>query len=97
MIPGLRYWILIWYGFLLVGLLGMAWSIHDNIQVRWRHLDELFRALGTAAVSTGMLLLLYGLAIRLGQVLLVAALGLFVAAFVYGRKQRGPPPAAPAP
>ena len=49
-------------------------------------MDELLRAIGTIVVSTGMLLLLYGVASTFAQVLLLLALVCFVLAFIYGRR-----------
>jgi CHASE2 domain-containing sensor protein len=87
MIAGRRYWILIWYGILLLGLLGLWASIYWGRRTAWRHLDELLRACGTIMVSTGMLLLLYGVAGWLGRPMLLLALGLFIGAFIAGRRQ----------
>ena len=92
MVAGRRFWILIWYGILLLGVAGLWSSIYWGRQTHWKTLDELLRATGTITVSAGMLLLLYGLGGWLGQVLLVVALVLFVVAFLLGRKQ--PPPAS---
>lgn len=92
MVAGRRFWILIWYAILLVGLAGLWSSIYWGRETHWKNLDELLRATGTIAVSAGMLLLLYGVAGWLGQALLVIALGLFVVAFFLGRRQ--PPPGA---
>ena len=92
MVRGRRYWIVIWYGILLLGLLGLWASIYWGRQTRWKNLDELFRSIGTITVSSGMLLLLNGVAEGLGQVLLVVSLVSFVTAFIYGRKH---PVAAP--
>ncbi len=81
MIAGRRYWILIWYGILLVGLVGTLASVILGRKNRWKHLDEVYRALGTVAISAGMLLLLQELEGWAGHVLLLTALLLFAAAF----------------
>jgi len=94
MVRGRRYWIVIWYGILLLGVLGLWASVYWGRQTRWKNLDELLRSVGTITVSLGMLLLLNRVAEVLGQVLLVVALVSFVLAFVYGRKH---PVAAPPP
>jgi hypothetical protein len=86
MVIGRRYWILIWYGILLLGVLGLWASVYWGRQTRWKNLDELLRAIGTITVSTGMLFLLHGVAVLLGQLLLLAALACFITAFVYGRR-----------
>lgn len=86
MIIGHRYWIGIWCGILLLGLLGFFPALHWGRQTRWRNLDELLRATGTILASVGMLLLLLELWIPLGYFLLFLALGAFVAAFALGRK-----------
>lgn len=86
MIPGLRYWILIWYGILLLGVVGLGGALYWGRQTHWKNLDEVFRGVGTILVSVGMLLLLYQVQIGLGQLLLVLALACFVLAFIFGRR-----------
>jgi hypothetical protein len=90
MIVGRRYWILIWYGILLLGVLGLVASIHWGRRTHWRNVDEVLRATGTILVSVGMLILLYPLhwayAGLLGEVLLAVALVAFVTAFILGRQ-----------
>jgi hypothetical protein len=86
MIAGLRYWILIWYGILLLGVVGLGGALYWGRQTHWKNLDEVFRGVGTIAVSVGMLLLLYQVKIGLGQLLLVLALACFVLAFIFGRR-----------
>jgi hypothetical protein len=95
MVAGLGFWIIIWIGILVLGLLGLAASIYWGRETRWKNLDELLRAIGTILVSSGMLLLLTRRATVLGQLLLVAALLCFTVAFVYGRKNPPPPPPEP--
>ena len=96
MVRGRRYWVVIWYGILLLGLLGLVASIYWGRQTRWKNLDELLRSIGTITVSLGMLLLLQQVAESVGQVLLLVSLISFVLAFIYGRKHnlpgRPPPP-----
>lgn len=91
MIAGLRYWILIWYGILLLGTVGFAAAVFWGQRTRWKNLDELFRGLGTILVSTGMLLLLYRRLMVVGQALLVVALACFVLAIIFGRRPELPP------
>jgi len=90
MIVGRRYWILIWYGILLLGVLGLVASAHWGRRTHWRNVDEVLRATGTILVSVGMLILLYPLrwpfAELLGEVLLTVALVSFIAAFILGRR-----------
>ena len=90
MVAGRGFWIFVWYGILVLGLIGLWASIIWGRRLKWQNLDELLRALGTIQVSVGMLLLLYGLAERFATGLLGLALGVFVAAFVAGRNL--PPP-----
>ncbi len=90
MIIGRRWWILIWYGILLLGAAGLVMAIHWGRQVRWRNLDEILRGIGTITVSVGMLLLLYGTGRGAGQTLLLAALIAFILAFLAGREQDRP-------
>jgi len=92
MIAGRRYWILIWYGFLLVGVVGAIASAYWGRQTRGRNLDEILRALGTILLSIGMLFLLYGVAALAGRILIGVALLLFIGAFWVGRKSDRPPP-----
>ena len=74
MIVGRRYWILIWYGILLLGMLGLGASLHWGRRTHWRNL----------------LILLYPLpwsyAGLLGELLLGVALVAFGAAFILGRR-----------
>lgn len=86
MIIGLRYWILIWYAILGIGLLGLLASLYWGRQTHWKNADEILRAIGTVTVSAGMLLLLYRSAGGLGESLLIVALCCFVLAFVLGRR-----------
>ena len=81
MVAGRGFWIVVWYGIMLLGLLGFGASIYWGRETNWKNLDELLRAIGTILVSSGMLLLLYGVATSFGQVLLVLALFCFVGAF----------------
>ncbi|MBL8989069.1 MAG: hypothetical protein SFV24_14215 [Gemmatimonadales bacterium] len=96
MIIGHRWWILIWYGILTIGVVGLLASIYWARQTHWRNLDEILRAIGTVTVSLGMLLFLYDVAGGAAETLLLAALLAFVLAFVVGRRpdtrDRPPPP-----
>ncbi len=105
MIAGRKYWIVIWYGILLLGLLGQWASIYWARRTRWQNLDEVLRAFGTVLVSVGMLILLYQPAESLwntvAMVLLFDALLCFITAFVLGRRvdrarAETPAPAPPA-
>jgi uncharacterized membrane protein YccC len=51
MIVGRKYWILIWYGILLLGLLGQWASIYWARRTRWQNMDEVLRAFGTILVA----------------------------------------------
>ena len=86
---GRRWWILIWYGILVIGIVGLAVAINWGRQTRWRNVDEILRGIGTITVSVGMLLLLQGGSGSggAGQTLLLAALIAFIMAFVVGREQ----------
>jgi hypothetical protein len=86
MIAGRRFWILVWFGILLLGLTGLGGALFWGSRTQWKNLDEILRGIGTILVSCGMLLLLYGVAQAAGQVLLVAALACFVLAFILGRQ-----------
>ena len=87
MILGRRFWILVWYGILALGLLGLWASVYWARRTHWKNLDELLRAAGTAVVSVGMLLLLHDVATALAPPLLFIALAAFIAAIVAGRRQ----------
>jgi|ERR1041385_3284827 hypothetical protein len=86
MVVGRRFWIVIWYGILFLGVLGLGASIYWGRQTHWKNTDELLRAIGTIAVSAGMLLLLNEVAEPAGELLLVASLVVFILAFVWGRR-----------
>ena len=82
---GKRYWIWIWYGILVLGIVGLLAAIHWGRQTRWRNMEEVLRGVGTIAVSVGMLLLLHGTGGGAGQTLLLAALVAFIIAFAMRR------------
>lgn len=88
---GKRWWILIWYGILVLGVVGLTFAIHWGRQVQWRNLEEVLRGIGTIAVSVGMLMLLHGTGGGAGQTLLLAALIAFILAFAVGREPPGRP------
>lgn len=98
MIFGLSYWIWIWYGILLLGVLGLVAAIQWARQTGWRNLDEVLRAAGTILASIGMLVLLEYLfppMPAIGYGFLGLALVCFGAAFILGRRSRaseGSPP-----
>lgn len=86
MVAGRRVWIIIWYGMLLLGVLGLVASLYWARRTHWRNLDEFLRAIGTVLVSTGMLILLHGAGDVIGTSLMLGAVGAFVAAFIVGRQ-----------
>ncbi|MGE0352957.1 MAG: hypothetical protein AB7I33_17445 [Gemmatimonadales bacterium] len=86
MVFGRRYWVWIWYGILLLGVVGLLAAAYWGRQTRFRNLDEIFRGIGTIAVSLGMIFLLRGILTLLGQFLLIVALACFVTAFILGRR-----------
>jgi hypothetical protein len=91
MVAGRKYWILIWYGILLLGVLGLWAAVYWARRTAWRNVDEVLRGVGTILVSGGMLLLLHQPAGPLwqttGEILLVDALICFIAAFLLGRRR----------
>jgi hypothetical protein len=84
---GRGFWIIVWYGILLLGLAGLWASIASVRRLHGENLDELLRAIGTTQVSVGLLLLLYGRLPTVATGLLGLALGVFIAAFVAGRHE----------
>jgi hypothetical protein len=90
---GKKWWILIWYGILALGVVGLVMAVNWGRHVKWKNLEEILRGIGTIAVSVGMLLLLHGAGGGAGQTLLLAALLAFVLAFAVGREEE--PAAAP--
>jgi hypothetical protein len=86
MVFGRQYWIWIWYGIFLLGVLGLIASVYWGRRTHFKNLEEIFRAVGTILVSLAMVLLLRGIWVPLGQVLLVIAIASFVAAFILGRR-----------
>lgn len=89
-ILGLGFWIFAWYVILLVGTLGLLGAWAWGRRTGWRNRDEIVRGFGTIFLSLGMLLLLYGTALRLGASLVGLATGAFVVAFLQGSKLRRP-------
>ena len=90
---GRSFWIVIWYVILLLGAMGLWSGIHWGRRSQWTNLDEIFRAVGTMLVSIGMLFLLYGGVEGWGdEAVLIAALIVFVAAFVVGRRRKAERP-----
>jgi hypothetical protein len=92
---GRRYWILIWWGILALGVVGLVGAIHWGLQTKWRNLDEVLRGIGTIAVSVGMILLLKQTGGGAGETLLLAALIAFILAFALGREKKPIPPHPP--
>ncbi len=92
MIIGRSYWILIWYGILVLGVVGLLAALYWGRRTRGKNLDEILRAIGTITISLGMLLLLNRMAGGAAQTLLLAALVSFVLAFIVGRRTERPPP-----
>ena len=88
MVAGRRFWILVWYGMLLLGILGLGASIYWARRTHWRNLDEFLRGVGTVLVSLGMLAFLYGMTDAIGTALLGMAVISFIVAFVVGRRVR---------
>lgn len=86
------FWIIVWFGIFLLGIVGLWASLSGGKRLHWRNLDELLRAIGTMMVSGGMLLLLYGVLPHVATGLLGLALGVFVAAFVAGQNLPDPLP-----
>lgn len=83
---GRRYWVWVWYGILALGVVGLIVALDWGRKTGWKNLDEIFRAVGTIAVSSGMILLLRRIGGGIGYILFVAALLAFVLAFVLGRR-----------
>ena len=86
MVFGRQYWIWIWYGIFILGVLGLFASIYWGKRTHFRNREELYRAMGTILVSLGMVFLLREIWTPVGQALLLVALLCFVAAFVQGRR-----------
>jgi peptidoglycan biosynthesis protein MviN/MurJ (putative lipid II flippase) len=83
---GRSYWILIWYGILAIGVIGLVAAVYWGRKTQWKNLDEVLRAVGTVTVSLGMVLLLRRSTGGIAQALLIASLFSFVLAFVLGRR-----------
>lgn len=92
---GRRWWILIWYGILVIGVVGLIMAVNWGRQTKWRNVDEILRGVGTITVSLGMLLLLHAAGGGAGYTLLLAALISFIIAFMLGREQDKHPPRSP--
>ena len=92
MIGSRGFWIVIWYGILLLGIVGFWASLAWGRRQQWQNLDELLRSVGTMLVSTGMLLLLHRVLPSVATGSLGLALGVFVAAFIASRSLPDPLP-----
>ncbi len=86
-ILGRDYWIWIWVAILGLGLAGFVPAVNWGRYTKWKNLDEILRGGGTIVVSVGMILLLEQWVSILGTILLLVALGMFIAAFIQGRKK----------
>lgn len=96
MIIGRRWWILIWYGILLLGVVGLVMAINWGRHIKWRNVDEILRGIGTIAVSVAFIMLLKGTGGGgAAQTLLLAALIAFILAFIVGRERDRQPPRSP--
>ena len=93
-VPGRTLWIVLWYAILALGSLGLLGALFWGPDLRWRNLDEILRGSGTVVASAGMLTVLYGSDIAVGETLLALALVTFVAAYAVGdpRRRRGGKP-----
>lgn len=89
---GKNIWIIIWFGILALGVLGLVAAIHWGVRTHWSNREEILRGIGTVTVSVGFLLLLHGVGGGAGYTLMVAALIAFVLAFFYGREPPRDPP-----
>ena len=87
---GLRFWIFAWYVILLVGSMGLVGAWAWGRRTGWRNRDEIVRGFGTILLSIGMLLLLHGIALKLGAGLVGLATMTFVVAFLQGSKLKRP-------
>jgi hypothetical protein len=71
-VPGRTLWIVLWYAILALGSLGLLGALFWGPDLRWRNLDEILRGLGTVVASAGMLTVLHGASVTLGETLLAA-------------------------
>jgi hypothetical protein len=51
MVGGRGFWILVWYGILVLGLIGLWASVLWGRRLKWQNLDEFLRAIGTVQVA----------------------------------------------
>jgi hypothetical protein len=87
-VPGRTLWIVLWYAILALGSLGLLGALFWGPDLRWRNLDEILRGLGTVVASAGMLTVLHGGGVTMGEALLAFALLIFVAAYAVGDPMR---------
>ena len=87
-VPGRTLWIVLWYAILALGSLGLLGALFWGPDLRWRNLDEILRGLGTVVASAGMLTVLHGASVTLGETLLAFAMLTFVAAYAVGDPMR---------
>ena len=74
----------------LVGAMGLLGAWAWGRRTGWRNRDEIVRGFGTIFLSVGMLLLLHGIALRVGAGLVGLATATFVVAFLQGSKLKRP-------
>lgn len=87
-LPGHWFWVSIWFGLLLLGLVGLIGAVQWGRETEWRNADEVLRGAGTVLVSLGMLSLLLGVLPFFAPTLLALALACFVGAFIAGKRER---------
>lgn len=87
-IPGLQFWVAVWYLILALGVMGLVGALPWGRREAWRGREEILRGVGTVAVSVGMLLLLHGISPRAAQALLAAAVASFLMALRHRRPRR---------
>ena len=84
-IPGLEFWIAVWYVILAIGGMGLAGAWMWARRLQWSNWDEVLRGVGTVLISVAMLSFLQFHLVDAGRVLLVLGIASFAMAIRHRR------------
>lgn len=84
-IPGLKFWIAVWYVILAIGAMGLAGAWMWARRLHWSNWDEVLRGVGTVFISVAMLSFLQFHSADAGRVFLVLGIVSFALAIRHRR------------